>query len=363
MRGKKERGIAGQVVFYLWRLLIFSCLAVFVVTVSLLILFHTPQIAMELFRARGGYVLVNIAFLSILFVAIDTLQRRITIQKPVEEILEATEKLAEGRFDTRVRNIHSIYGRNEYRMIGENLNKLAEELSGIETLRTDFVSNVSHELKTPLAVIGNYSTMLQSDNLTAELRMEYACAISQAARRLSGLITNILKLNKLENQQIYPEQKQFYLGEQLSECLLGFEEVWEEKNIELDCNIEDDVVIWSDPELLSLVWNNLFSNAFKFTEPGGTVQILMQKKGDAAEVTVKDNGCGISKEVGRHIFDKFYQGDSSHAARGNGLGLALVKRVIDIMHAEIAVESVPKEGSAFIVSLPLGGAPGRAKEI
>jgi signal transduction histidine kinase len=169
--------------------------------------------------------------------------------------------------------------------------------------------------------------------------------------RLNSLITNILRLNRLENQQIHMRSETFDLGGQLTECLLGFETVWEEKGIGIEPDIEDDVLINSDRELLSIVWNNLLSNAFKFTEPGGTVSISLKTENDDAVVTVRDSGCGMPPETVRHIFDKFYQGDTSHSVQGNGLGLTLVKRIIDIAGGEIRVESTPGEGSTFIVQL------------
>ena len=228
---------------------------------------------------------------------------------------------------------------------------MAEELSGVETLRTDFIANVSHELKTPLAVMQNYGTMLQQPGLSEENRIEYAKAITDSSRRLADLITNILKLNRLENQRIYPDKQTYNLGEQLCECLLNFESTWEKKDIEIETDIEEEVFIKSDAELLTLVWNNLFSNALKFTEPKGTVTLSLKTDGEFAVVKVSDTGCGISPETGRHIFEKFYQGDTSHAAQGNGLGLALVKRVIDIVGGDISVESEIGKGSVFTVRI------------
>ena len=232
-----------------------------------------------------------------------------------------------------------------------DLNAMIAELGSIETLKTDFVSNVSHEIKTPLSVIQNYSSLLDAEDLSEEDRREYAGIIGGAAMRLNSLITNILRLNRLENQQIHMRSETFDLGGQLTECLLGFETVWEEKGIGIEPDIEDDVLINSDRELLSIVWNNLLSNAFKFTEPGGTVGISLKTENDEAVVTVRDSGCGMPPETVRHIFDKFYQGDTSHSVQGNGLGLALVKRIIDIAGGEIRVESTPGEGSTFIVRL------------
>ena len=181
--------------------------------------------------------------------------------------------------------------------------------------------------------------------------MEYAKAVTDASRRLSDMMTNILKLNRLENQQIYPKIESFDVGEQLCECLLQFESVWETRHIEIDTEIEEGVLVCADAELLSLVWNNLFSNAFKFTEDGGCVTLTLRAEGPYAVVQVKDTGCGMSPEIGAHIFEKFYQGDTSHATQGNGLGLALVKRVVDIMQGEIAVESAVGVGSTFTVKV------------
>ena len=240
---------------------------------------------------------------------------------------------------------------NGFNAIIDYFNRMVQELSGMETLRTDFIANVSHELKTPLAVIQNYGTLLQQPGLSEENRKEYAGTVTSAAQRLANLITNILKLNKLENQQIYPVKKSFDLGEQLCECLLSFESAWEAKNIEIKTELEDDVSIENDPELLSLVWNNLFSNAIKFTEDGGTVGLKLYTEKGFAVVEVSDTGCGISPEVGAHIFEKFYQGDTSHATQGNGLGLALVKRVVDIIGGEIDVQSTVGVGSTFTVKL------------
>ena len=175
--------------------------------------------------------------------------------------------------------------------------------------------------------------------------------MSDTARRLADLITNILKLNKLENQQIYPAAAPYDLGEQLCACLLGFENAWEAKNLEIETDIEQGVQVCTDAELLGLVWNNLFSNAVKFTEPGGKIGLTLHARGPEAVVEVYDTGCGIPPEVGKHIFEKFYQGDTSHATQGNGLGLALVRRVVDIVGGSIAVSSEVGRGSRFTVTL------------
>ena len=337
-------------IFSFRRYVIIFVLIAFVVTCSFYLFLRSFDFTKEQIQENAILTFLNILFLSLVFCVTDGVQRKLMIERPVKKILATTEELAKGNFKARAEEVSVIPGRNEFDIIAENINKMAQELSGIETLRTDFVSNVSHELKTPLSVIGNYSTMLQTPGLPDEKRIEYAVAISDATGRLSELITNILKLNKLENQQIYPEKETYDLGEQLAECIVGFEDIWEKKNIGLDTDIDDDLHITADKELLSLVWNNLLSNAFKFTEAGGTVKVTAHSTGGRVQVEVADTGCGISEETGKHIFDRFYQGDTSHATKGNGLGLALVKRVIEICGAQITVKSVLGEGTVFTVS-------------
>jgi len=292
----------------------------------------------------------NVLLITFLFGTADYIRRKITVDRPVRQITEAAEKIMQGDFSVRVPPIHGA-GTDGFNQIGEAINKMAEELSGTETLRTDFIANVSHELKTPLSVMGNYSTMLQRPGLTEEEKKEYAKAISEAARRLAQLITNILKLNKLENQQIFPKAEEFDLGEQLCQSLLQFEDAWEQKNLNIETNIAEDIRIRSDPELLSLVWNNLISNAVKFAPEGGTISVSLREERNNVIVSIRDTGCGMHPETGKHIFEKFYQGDTSHATQGNGLGLALVKRVVDIMQGEIGVESALGSGSTFTVTI------------
>lgn len=291
----------------------------------------------------------NVVLLSILFTVIDKLRRKFTTEKVTKHIATAAKKIVQGDFSVRITPIHNFGADAKFNEIIECFNTMTEELAGVETLRTDFVANVSHEMKTPLAVMQNYATLLQAPNLNETERMEYAKGILDNSRRLSDMMTNILKLNRLEKQQIYPCQEKYDLGEQLCECLLVYENVWESKNIEIDTDIAESVEVSTDRELLNLVWNNLFSNAFKFTPNGGKVSVTLQKEGQYAVVKVTDTGCGMSPEVGAHIFEKFYQGDTSHATQGNGLGLALVKRVVDILQAEISVESRKGEGSTFCI--------------
>ena len=294
---------------------------------------------------------VNVVLLSLIFYIIDTIRRKLTVERPVNRITEAAEKIMKGDFSVRIQKQSKFVMDDKFNEIIECFNKLAEELSSVETLRTDFIANVSHEMKTPLAVMQNYGTLLQSPELNDAKRMEYAKGVADNARRMAEMMTNILKLNRLENQQIYPQVTEYNLGEQICECLLQYENVWEKAGIEIDTDIAEDIKVIADAELLSLVWNNLFSNAFKFTEAGGKVTVSHAATEHHAIVKVSDTGCGISPEIGTHIFEKFYQGDTSHSVQGNGLGLALVKRVIDIMHGEIGVESTVGKGTIFTVRI------------
>ena len=336
---------------------IFFLLAAFVTTCCFLLFISTLQHSLgirftqEQISPAAKITMLNVILLSIAMATIDYLRRKLTVEHPVKIIKEATAKMIKGDFTVRLKPVTRFATDDSFNEIIEAINTMAEELSGVETLRTDFVANVSHEMKTPLAVMQNYATLLQAPDLSEEQRMEYAQAITDASRRLADMMTNILKLNRLENQQIYPNPTTFDLGEQLCENLLQYERVWEQKNIEIETDIAEGVLVSADAELLSLVWNNLFSNAFKFTEDGGKVSLTFTADKTYATVKVTDTGCGMTAEVGAHIFEKFYQGDTSHATQGNGLGLALVKRVVDILQGEIGVESAVGVGTTFTVKI------------
>ena len=336
---------------------VFFLLAAFVTTCCIMLFVSTLQesigrdFTQNEITLAAKITMVNVVLISIIMAVIDYIRRRLTVERPVKRITEATSKMIEGDFSVRIEPISKFGTDESFNEIIDCINKMSEELSGVETLRTDFIANVSHEMKTPLAVIQNYGTLLESPDLPEEKRIEYAQAIKDASRRLSDMMTNILKLNRLENQQIYPNPKTFNLGEQLCECLLQYEGVWEKRNIEIETDIEDDVQVCADDELLSLVWNNLLSNAFKFTDDGGKISISLTADEEHATVKISDTGCGMSAEIGAHIFEKFYQGDTSRATQGNGLGLALVKRVVDITHGEIGVESTVGVGTTFTVKI------------
>lgn len=329
-------------------LFFFLCIVI-VSTISIIIYIHMKSIT-----DNGTLITIavigNVLVLSIIATFINYIRKRMLIDKPVNEILSATDKISRGDFKVRLQIKHSYYQYNQFDYIKDNLNKMTEELSKVEVLHNDFISNVSHEIKTPVAIIQNYTTALQDKTLDEETKQKYIDILLSTSKRLASLVSNILKLNKLENQVLKPEYEKFRLDEQLAQCILGYEELIEQKNINLECDIQEGE-FYSSPSYLEIVWNNLLSNAIKFTENNGTIKVALVFIDDKAIVSVSDSGCGISKEVGEHIFDKFYQGETSHNKEGNGLGLALVKKVIDVIGGEISVDSKLGVGTTFKVIL------------
>lgn len=329
----------------------YSTCSVIVVTALTVFVLNFGELSDEKYRGIALITFFTVLLLSLIFTVGDAIRRKFTVDRPVREIQQMLDRLAVGEYHARISENFLAGKYSGFSNIAQRINELAGELSGVETLRVDFISNVSHELKTPLAVMKNYGSLLQQSDLSEEQRLEYAKSVSDACNRLANLITNILKLNKLENQQIYPVMAEYDLSEQLVECLLQFENEWEKKSIDIETDIPDEIKICADAELLMLVWNNLLSNAFKFTESGGTVGLSLSVDEEYATVKVSDTGCGIDPKAGSHIFDRFYQGDTSHSKQGNGLGLALVKRVVDIMQGEISIESALGKGSKFTVRI------------
>lgn len=353
----KKEGKIKNILRLINHYLVFFLLVAFVITCCIMLFASTLATSLgvtltdENISAAAKITFWNVILLSLIFTAFDTFRRKLTVERPVKRIVAAADKIVKGDFSVRIKHGSKIGTDENFNKVIDCFNKMAEELGSVETLRTDFIANVSHEMKTPLAVMQNYGTLLQAPELSEEKRIEYAKGVTDSSRRMADMMTNILKLNRLENQKIYPKAAEFDLGEQICECLLQYENVWEKANIEIETDIAENVKVKADSELLSHVWNNLFSNAFKFTQSGGTVSVTLTATEHHAIVKVKDTGCGMNPDVGAHIFEKFYQGDTSHSAQGNGLGLALVKRVIDIMQGEISVESAVGVGTTFTVKI------------
>ena len=264
----------------------------------------------------------------------------------IKVFYDTASKVAKGDFNVRV-PIGFDKPKSEMDYLAVNFNKMLTEISSLENMRNNFVADVSHEIKTPLSVIQGYADLLQNKDLSAGKRNEYTFRLSEAIATLTSLVTNILKLNKIENQGIIQKEK-YSLDEQLRYCILSYEDKFEEKNLNINVELEE-IMIKSDKSLLEIVWNNLISNAVKYTNFGGTINISLEKENNKTIVKVSDNGCGMSKETQRHCFEKFYQGDSSHSQEGNGLGLALVKQVVNMLEGEIKVTSDIGLGTEFTV--------------
>lgn len=340
-RGKDASTIFG--------LLFFSLTVSFVVMSAVLVYDKIRTITED--RLQIALVMgVVIIFLSLAFTVVDALRRKIIMDGPVSKILTATEKIANGDFSHRM-VISTAYDKyNSYDLIMENINILAEELKKSEFLKVDFISNVSHEIKTPVAVIKSYATLLSRDDITKEEREKYTKTIVTASERLSRLVSDVLMLSRLENSEIHSSACEFNLTEQIIEALLSFEGELDRRGIELITNLED-IRISSYSSYLEIIWNNLISNAIKFNRDNGKITVSLTSFGDYVEFKISDTGCGIAQDSGLRIFERFYQGDTSRRSEGNGLGLALVKRVADIVGATIKVNSELGRGTTFIVTI------------
>lgn len=266
---------------------------------------------------------------------------------PIKKLGKAMEQVADGDFSVRLEEKSSS---KEIMEIYSGFNMMAHELSATEILQTDFVSNVSHEFKTPINAIEGYSMLLQdSDHLSPE-QQAYVEKIVFNTQRLSTLVGSILLLSKLENQQIPTGQTRFRLDEQIRQSIVALEPAWEKKDLEFDVELERLDFVGNEP-MLRHVWDNLISNAIKFSPQGGTVRMVLTHSGKELEFSISDQGPGLSEDAQKHIFDKFYQADSSHKQEGNGLGLALAKRILAFENGSVRAENRDEGGARFVVRL------------
>jgi len=268
--------------------------------------------------------------------------------RPLRRLAKVTREIAGGNFDIRV----DIKRPQELVRLGASFNDMARELSSIETLRADFVSNISHEYKTPIAAIRGFAKRLMKNNLSDEKRNEYLNIIVFESERLSRLSSNVLLLSNLESTCRDTEQAEYALDEQLRRVVLLLEPQFQLKQLETEINLQDICIIAGE-EILHHLWINLIGNAIKFCHHGGTVGVSLMAVNGMAVVSVSDTGIGMDEEIKRRIFEKFYQGDLSRGTEGNGLGLALVKRILELENGHIDVESEPGRGTCFTVRLPL----------
>ena len=269
--------------------------------------------------------------------------------KPINDLVQAMREVSQGDFSVRVEteDVTGDMGR-----LVSSFNDMATELGGLELFRKDFINNFSHEFKTPIVSIKGFARQLERDDLTEAQRREYLSIIISESDRLANMSGNVLLLSKLENQNIVTDKTIYRLDEQLRKCILLMEKQWTAKELELDLDM-DEVEFKGNEEMVQHVWVNLLGNAIKFSPQGGTLSVHLRRQGRRAVVSVRDAGPGMDEATLRRIFEKFYQGDTAHAAEGNGLGLSLVKRIVDLCQGSIAVDSAPGAGSTFTVELPI----------
>ena len=272
--------------------------------------------------------------------------------KPMSDLVQGMRAVSEGDFDVRVDEAGVSGDMGE---LVSTFNEMAKELGGLELFRKDFINNFSHEFKTPIVSIRGFAKQLERDDLTEEQRREYLDIIISESDRLANMSGNVLLLSKLENQTIVTDKTVYRLDEQLRRCLLLLEKQWTEKALELDLDL-DEVEFLGNEEMMRHVWVNLIGNAVKFSPRGGALTLRLRREGDAAVARVSDCGEGMDEATRRRVFEKFYQGDTAHATEGNGLGLALVRRIVDLCGGAIAVESAPGAGTTLTVRLPLEAA-------
>ncbi len=272
--------------------------------------------------------------------------------KPLSELVKATKRVTNGDYTTRLEpDMWTRHTVKELKELVADFNEMTEELQNTELFRNDFISSFSHEFKTPLVSIRGFARELYEGDLTEEQRREFSKIILDETEYLSVLSQNTLLMTNLENREIITDKTRFSLDEQLRGCMLTLEPQWSEKNVEIDMEGLSEVDFFWNEHLLSQVWYNLFGNAVKFTDNGGTIRVSCVRNENEVVVTIADTGCGISEEALPHIFEKFYQADSSHATKGNGLGLSLVKKIVELCGGEISVTSTPGEGTEFVVKL------------
>lgn len=346
------------------RLTLLVLLVAFVFSVLVISLAIASAIVLALYRLglmqplTGSRLPSLLSFLLIISLVVSTLLTAIAGNmslRPLKKFIDATKEIASGNFDVRV----ATRGPEEYSRLAASFNDMARELGSIETLRDDFVSTIAHEYKTPVVSIRGFARLLKRGNLSPQEQAEYLDIILAESDRLVQLSGNVLLLSKVNSTSRLADIEPFLLDEQLRRAVLLLEPQLRAKDIALDLDL-DAYTIDSSQELLQQVWINLLSNAIKFTPGGGSVSIRLEALSGAARVTVADTGIGMDAEVLRRAFDKFYQGDPSRAAAGNGLGLSLVKRIVDLCGGTVTVQSEVGQGSAFSITLPRRAEPYQA---
>lgn len=334
-------------IYFIW--IVFAILLLTTVTMACIIVF---LYRFNLLKPESGSPFSAFLFILLISIVIGTtislfVARQII--RPITRLSKAAAEVAKGNFNVHLNEEEQV---KEIGELAHSFNVMVQELSGIETLRNDFVVNVSHEFKTPIAAIEGYATLLQDQELSPSERHEYTQMIIDSSHQLATLSGNILRLSRLENQEVLLEKEIFRLDEQIRQAVLFLEPKWSFKNLDLQIEL-DKCNYHGNQALLMQVWLNLIENAIKFTPPEGSILLRLFQQNKSIVTEICDTGCGMEVSIQKNIFDKFYQGDSARKAEGNGLGLALVKRIVELCGGMISVESTKGKGSIFRVILPI----------
>lgn len=337
---------------HLWRYFVLMIAVGFLVAVifqsSLIVMvdkiFEVKELLSE---SQNRLVLLGVVFTGFLIGGTTTVLISKRYFAPISKLSAEMQKVAQGNFDIEIKTDSKIKAIKD---IYSDFNLMVKELNATETVQTDFVSNVSHEIKTPITAIEGYATLLQNSKETTDEQSEYIDKILLNTKRLSELVGNILLLSKVDNKAIQTKRTNYRLDEQIRQSLVLLEPKWSQKEIEFDIDMED-LVYYSDEGLTIHIWNNLIDNAIKFSPPKGLIEISLKKDGEKVVFIIKDNGPGILESEATHIFNKFYQCDSSHKIEGNGLGLSLVKNILALLGGEVRVENAQSGGAKFTVIL------------
>lgn len=293
---------------------------------------------------------------SVLFIVVVMGYHAKKILGPINKINKATKEISSGNFDIQLES----YRKDEIGELTRNFNLMAKDLSKIEVIQKDFINNMSHELKTPISSIKGFAQLLQQEGTTEEEKKEYISIIVEESDRLLNISNNILKLSKLQNKEKIENKTDINISRQIEKVLAMLENKRAAKNIKIQCNLPE-ITIKGNEELLYQVWTNLIDNSIKFTNNNGQINIDVRKKGNIAVITIQDNGIGMTEEEKRKVFERFYQVDESHYSEGSGLGLSIVKRIVDLSGGDISIESKKGKGSTFKIELPCEKSKNKSK--
>lgn len=350
---KRIRGIAAVGVFTL----ILEAFIMIVLTAASFLggePFELSAVGGETFLVLPRSSMSMIALLSLLLAVMISVAIERTIVKPMRSMTWHMGELAKGDFSIRMPPNERIEI-NEAKQFTKSFNKAAEELSGIEIMRANFISDFSHEFRTPIASISGFAQLLRDQNLSEEEREEYLNIIIDESKRLSNLSEDILNLSRMESSSILTNVSTVDVAEGLRRSIAIVEPNADEKSIAINVDIDETELV-GNADYLSQLWTNILQNAVKFTPKGGSIKISLKnsqaQKTKSVTCTISDDGCGMDESTRTHLFERFYQGDTSHAQEGNGLGLALCKRIVDLHGGTIRVISAPGKGSTFVVTLP-----------